>query len=151
WALGLAHLAELREFDAQAAQRSSLTGRVLEPWRAILAVALWLQEKHGIAGLFDRMELLSQTYQKERGELEFSNPGLVMLVALNQMMDGRDSLELVPKDVAAQMNQLARDQDLVEEGKDFTNHWRVGWLLKRLRFRRLPNAGTKRWEMSRAD
>ncbi len=46
--------------------RAALQGRSLEPWRAILAVALWLQDGGvsggGIAGLFDRMNRLSVAY-----------------------------------------------------------------------------------------
>ena len=42
WALALAHLPVLPAFDAQAAAQARLAGRALQPWRAVLAVALWL-------------------------------------------------------------------------------------------------------------
>ncbi len=42
WLLALAHMAELRECEATVAAASSLGGRNLEPWRALLAVAAWL-------------------------------------------------------------------------------------------------------------
>jgi hypothetical protein len=151
WALGLAHLAELRECDARVPGRARLMGRNLEPWRAVLAVALWLQEGHGQAGLFDRMEELSRKYQEERGSLEAGDPVRVLILALRRLLDSRDAAEPVPKDVAAHMNEVARGEDLADEGKDFTNPRRVGWLLKRLRFQRLPNDRTKRWQVTRAE
>jgi hypothetical protein len=70
WALGLAHLPELTAHDRDAAALASLAGRNLDPWRAILAVAHWLQERHGIADLFDTLEKLSRNYQVERGDYE---------------------------------------------------------------------------------
>jgi hypothetical protein len=86
WALALAHLPEFRDCARAANQKARLTGRNLEPWHAILAVALWL-DRHdpGAAlrreaplagpggemesretGLWDRMEDLSVRYQAER-------------------------------------------------------------------------------------
>jgi hypothetical protein len=58
WALGLTHLAELPEHDAYVARAARLTGRNLQPWRAILAVAAWLDAR-GMGGLWDRMAFLS--------------------------------------------------------------------------------------------
>jgi hypothetical protein len=46
-----------------------LTGRNLEPWRALLAVARWLDDR-GVAGLCMRLEQLSIDYQLERTQLE---------------------------------------------------------------------------------
>ena len=51
---------------------AQLTGRNLEPWRAILAVALWLDD-HGTAGLFERLDALSVAYQTERTDLEIGD------------------------------------------------------------------------------
>jgi hypothetical protein len=59
WALGLANLPLLPAHDKEAAAAARLAGRDLEPWRAVLAVAHWLQERHGAEGLFARLERLS--------------------------------------------------------------------------------------------
>ena len=77
WALALRHLKELREYDRKVPELASLSGRNLEPWRALLAVALWLQDK-GASRLFEKLDGLSQTYQKGRAELE--TPDLTSLV-----------------------------------------------------------------------
>ena len=40
WALALAHLPTLHEYERAVNEKARLAGRTLEPWRAILAVAL---------------------------------------------------------------------------------------------------------------
>lgn len=137
WALGLANLPELPEHDRQAASLSCLAGRPLEPWRSILAVAHWLQERHGVAGLFDRMEQLSLAYQQERGDYEEHDGTRVLFRALLELTRGEnESADLLPKDIAQTMNRIAKEEDLAEADKEFTNARRVGWLMKRQRFRK---------------
>ena len=97
WALALAHLPALRECERTAIRDARLAGRTLEPWRAILADALWLDghDPDGVlkrserpsptgpladeedddrerpeTGLWERMEALSVAYQRERSGLE---------------------------------------------------------------------------------
>jgi hypothetical protein len=57
------------EFDKCVGKNARLTGRALQPWRAVLAVAEWL-DKNGVTGLWERMEKLSVDYQNERPDLE---------------------------------------------------------------------------------
>ena len=155
WAIGLANLPCLRKYDAEAAQRSRLKGRNLEPWRTILAVALWLQEEHGVSGVFDRMEALSVTYQQERGELEASDPVRLAILALWPMVVEQQTgvLEFKTSELTMRMNGLARGFDLVDSsGEKFTNEKRVGWLLRRLRFEKAPPGKTqRRWCATRAE
>lgn len=44
WALALAHLPDLRRHERAVSDEARLAGRSLEPWRAILAVALWADD-----------------------------------------------------------------------------------------------------------
>ena len=81
WALGLAHLHELPAYEAMVNQHAGLTGRNLEPWLGVLAVAAWLEDK-GAAGLGQRMEALSQAYQRERPNVETSDETLIVIRAL---------------------------------------------------------------------
>src|SRR5262245_41288979 len=69
WALAVTHLPALSACERRVNDESDLTGRNLEPWRAILAVALWLDE-NGAEGLSKRMRDLSIGYQKERNDFE---------------------------------------------------------------------------------
>jgi hypothetical protein len=152
WALGLAHLPELPAHDRTAAELAALVGRNLDPWRPILAVAHWLQERHGVEGLLDRMEALSVDYQRnERGEYEDNDRTRVLFRVLLGLCVGKQPPETVtmsPGDVATSMNNLASAENLAEEGKAFTSARKVGYLLKRQRFRRpaeRSNRG-KQWE-----
>ena len=72
WATALANLPSLPSHEKAASAKASLTGRNLEPWRGILAVAHWLTAI-GAYGLWDRLERLSVEYQKERVDLELSD------------------------------------------------------------------------------
>ena len=109
WALALAHLPALRECERTAIHQARLAGRTLEPWRAILAVALWLDEHDpgGIlkrsqppspadaladlenehqecpqTGLWERMETLSVAYQRERSGLETDDLSTLVIRAM---------------------------------------------------------------------
>jgi hypothetical protein len=157
WAVGLRHLPELAAFDRRAAAAAALSGRNLDPWRPILAVALWLQEAHAEDGLYDRMEQLSRDYQEhERGEYEQGDQTRVLFRALLAQAGGLDpaaTVTISPKDVAAAMNGIAADENLTDGDKPYTTARRVGWLLKRQRFRR-PQARSvrgKQWESTAAE
>jgi hypothetical protein len=155
WAVGLAHLPEVRQYDAQAAARASLSGRDLEPWRAMLAVALWLQDRHGVADLFRRVEGLMLSYQQERGDFEATHDTRVLVKALLKLATLAKRKKVIvfsPKELAEQMNRLAREDDQVEEGERFTSPRKVGWLLKQQRFRRSSrSAKGKFWQASRQE
>jgi hypothetical protein len=155
WALGLTSLSALREHDIQAAQKATLSGRDLEPWRSMLAVAHWLSEDHGYIGLFERMQELSTNYQTERGELEARDPVRVLVKALFALLQGRDSMDFTPKELADAMNKVAVEDGLADENapeeKRFTSARKVGWLLKRQRFEKGQRGNrAKNWSIARA-
>jgi hypothetical protein len=156
WALGLAHLTEIPAHDREAAAAAHLAGRTLDPWRPILAVAHWLQERHEIEGLFDRLEALSMSYQVERAETEAEDRTRVLFRALLQLTEGerRDrSVPFLPGRVSEVMNEIARSENLTDGDRPFTTPRRVGWLLKRCRFRRSRDRSDKGkpWEATRAE
>jgi hypothetical protein len=115
WALAVTSLPDLRGHDAGAARLARLSGRDLEPWRAVLAVAHWLDRRHGVAGLFDRMEALSVEYQGERCGLEERDPVRVAVKALFGMLGERTELDFAPKELACAMNTLAVEDGLADE------------------------------------
>jgi hypothetical protein len=155
WAVGLAHLPELPCHDREAAGLAALAGRNLEPWRAVLAVAHWLQERHGVAGVLDRMQALSVAYQGERGEAEAEDRTRVLfraLLDLSRESGPDDTVTIRPGEVAQAMNRIAEAEDLAEGDKAFTSARRVGWLLKRQRFRKgEADEHGKRWEATRQE
>jgi len=155
WILGLANVTELRAFDRRAVARARLTGRDLDTWRMILAVALWLEEKHGVAGLFHRMEALSVTCVAERNELEAPNDQTCLVIkALIQMISVNPGNLLVfdPTTLAEHVNQIARALGLVESNKDFTNSKSVGWTLTKLRVKKTTAGKTrKRYQITKQE
>jgi hypothetical protein len=139
WALGMTHLPELPGHDARAAAAAELSGRDLEPWRAVFAVALWLDERHGVAGLHRRMTGLAAAYQEERGGFEADPQTRVLFQALLGLLAGRpgcDEITFSPAELAGRMNHLAREEGLCEKDKEFTTPRKVGWALKKKRFRK---------------
>ena len=158
WALGVTNLTFLREYDRMAAEHASLVGRDLEPWRSVLAVALWLQENHGVDGLFMRMLRLSETYQVERSDLEAGDQVRVAVKALDEMTSKLPTPDspytFEPGLLASAMNLIAVEEGLTEDAegeKKFTNAKRVGWMLKRLRFDKEIPGRNKRWKTTRAE
>jgi hypothetical protein len=75
-------------YEARVSRESALVGRDLEPWRALLAVALWLDDR-GVKGLAKLMEALAVVYQAERAELE--TPDLPRLVIQALVRSAADS------------------------------------------------------------
>jgi hypothetical protein len=155
YALALAHLPQLPAHDRTAADLAALAGRNLDPWRPILAVAHWLQERHGVSGLFDRLQALSVDYQRnERGESEAEDRTRVLFRALLELGAGPDGIvKIRPGEVAARMKEIAQSENLTETDKEFTSPRKVGWLLKRQRFRRSPDRieKGKLWEATRQE
>jgi hypothetical protein len=139
WATGLEHLPKLRAYDKEAAGLAKLSGRVLDPWRPILAVALWLEREHGCAGLFEEMEKLSQDHQGEREDLKASNPTRVAVLALWELVrDQSGDTEFTSSSLADRMNLTAKELEIPPQkrAEEFTNSRKVGWLLKRLRMQK---------------
>lgn len=156
WAIGLLGLPGLPPFDAEAASRARLSGRDLEPWRAILGVALWLQEVHGVSGLFDRMEGLSVSYQEDRSDLEASDPTRLAIVALQAMCRDAESdgsaMIFDTTTLTDRINALAVEEEVATDGEPLVNTRRVGRLLERLRFQKAERtARRKRWKTTAAE
>jgi hypothetical protein len=61
-------------------ERAGPTDRA-QPWRAIRAVALWLDD-HGTVGLFERLDALKVAYQEERVYLEAGDLTALVIRAL---------------------------------------------------------------------
>lgn len=155
WALGLANLAQMREYDRRAAERATLTGRDLEPWRGILAVALWLQERHQVAGVFDTLLALSVTYQNERGHLEYDNQTRLAVETLLDLFEARGQpalLSFTTAEALAAMNRRAEAADLGSESEPYITAKKLGWLFKSLRrLAKDDDPKARGWKITRDD
>jgi len=110
WAIGLAHLPFLRFFENYVSNYAHLSGRNLQPWKAVLAVAAWLDsidtEKRlkgssspdeggsnnpeSQDGLWCRLEALSWRYHQEEGkEIQSGDLTNLLIQSLCKLADAR--------------------------------------------------------------
>lgn len=152
WGLALSSIRQVRQYEGELNEHTELIGRALDPWRGVLGVALWLDQHAGISGLFGRMTRLSQSYQREREELEADDPTRLAVYCLGDMLaDHSDPAPLIFKtaDLTDRMNKRGKEIDAVEEGREI-KIVRVGRLLGRLRLKKPPNMpGRRRWLITR--
>ena len=142
WAFSLVNLRKLPEFDNWVGSNAGLTGRALQPWRAILAVAAWL-DRNGVNDLWKRMEDLSMSYQNERPDLEM--PDLTSLVirgicdicditAISDINTERGRT-FKTKDITEKIISIVKD-DEIDIDPENINSRRVGRTLSNLRLRK---------------
>src|SRR6185503_11833904 len=81
WSVALANLTDLGAYEAHVNRTATLTSCNLEPWRAALAVAAWLQD-NGLSGLYDRLSRLSVQYQSERQKVSTDDVVVLVIRAL---------------------------------------------------------------------
>lgn len=160
WALALCYLTELPAYEAQIGQQASLSGRNLEPWKAILAVAAWLED-HGVPGLYARIEQLSRDYQRERPEFETADLTTLVVRALLNAVNAIYAVNAVSKgsirevkfttaDIMRHTIEVASNME-IDISPDSINVYTVGRMMSKLRFK--PNRTEKRkgWRVPLAD
>jgi len=160
WALGLAHLAEMQKYDRYVGEHARLAGRNLQPWRAILAVAAWL-DTNGRSGMWEKMEELACNYHyNEKPNLETGDLTRLIIRALchcaisaNSANNGETLEKWVfeTKEITQTSGRLASAEDA---GSGDINSHRVGRILGQMRLEPSPRPGGKgsrRWEVARAD
>jgi hypothetical protein len=151
WALALANLPKLRQYESIVGDESPLTGRNLEPWWAVLSMAKWLEDE-GVEGVYRRMCDLSVTYQTERAELESADLNALIIRALCKEVgfsvdevragDVTRSFVLVKTHTLTDtFKSLAVELEADIEVEHITAK-RVGRSLGRMRFQHVKEAGT---------
>ncbi len=154
YATALANLVAVRECDSLAVAKARLVGRNLEPWRAILGVAYWLDHRCGMAGLFDRIEALSVAYQTERADMEADNQVRLIVTGLDELFAAKpneNTLIFTPTELAEVINRLVvRDGIVMQDEQQLTAN-KLGHKLKALRFDRPPTRSrqSKVWRVTR--
>lgn len=159
WALSLSHLPELSQYETLVNDHADLTGRTLEPWRALLAVALWLDD-NGQKGLWGRMHGLAKTYQDERRELESSDLTVLVIRALchcagsaiSATANGTPQKEWVFKtqNITEAVRLIAQESEL-DLNLDEISSQRVGQVLSKMRLKQKPRPGgrgSRLWQVT---
>jgi hypothetical protein len=158
WAFGLKNLSVLSTWNKWVGDNSRLNGRNLQPWRAVLAVAKLLDES-GVAGLYQRMEDLSLSYQNKRFELESSDFNRVVLESLcdcairainaNSAMKTMKTMRISVLEITISVNKIIEEQDIDLESINIDNK-SIGKVLAKLRFdkaSRKGGQGSRMWEI----
>ena len=186
WLLALANLTKVKAYDRKAANKASLHGRLLDMWRGSLAVALWLDEidKTGslkranengeLETLFERLNRLSLSYQKQRADLEKVDFTRITLrsvarcilgnseesFALSEFRSFGSHWKLLTADVAERAKKIIDDEEIevdftAKDEKEFDDKLRkrIGRELKKLRFTsdRQGGTGKSRWLVQISD
>ena len=151
WSLGLSKLPLLSNWDKWVGKNAKLIGRNLQPWRPVLAVAIWM-EKCGVEGLYARMEKLALDYQKERPDLETADTTRVVIQALCSCANAATRANRTTKkpgqfivkvaNVTAAAAKIIEEEDLDLEARNLDKK-RVGRILAKLRFPEAPRPGGK--------
>ena len=165
WAVGLAHLAALTDYETKVNERATLTGRNLEPWRAVLAVALWLED-HGATGLWERIENLSVAYQGERAEIESGDMTALVIRSLcrcigadvsdvSDIADVRNKgldWTFTTKFITETAKTIAEELELDINPEHITSR-RLGKTLRKLRFRTAKKGRTseRAWRVTASE
>lgn len=170
WSLAVVHLPQLSEYESQVNESAGLTGRDLEPWRPVLAVASWLEDA-GISGLYGRMERLSMRYQSERQQLESCDLASLVIRALCKCLNcdvvtlsddcdvepdeggEHQKVFLLTADIESAARSIAEAEDLDIDTVFDIDRKAVGRTMRKLRFEHGNEGGTHRkgWKVSRAE
>jgi hypothetical protein len=171
WALGLAHLPTMHEYERAVNEKARLAGRTLEPWRAILAVALWLEDhdpqnllrrttrrpredRYSVEitenGLWEHLEGLSAQYQTERSDLEAGDLTVLVIRALC-VWTARAIIEAIRHSGEAPSSFVVTTDEVVAFAQALTKkdegdpasitHWHIGRVLGRMRLAKAPRPG----------
>ena len=165
WAVGLAHVSGAGAVrDARQRARRELLGRSLEPWRSILAVALWLDDVRGGGRLYEEMSGLAAAYQAERRDLEREDLTTLVLEAVARLAGGTirtvrtirtintegssDEICLSTTEVTEEVRRMMEERES-ELQLDWANPRRVGRILSKLRFTKGRYEHIRAWSISR--
>jgi hypothetical protein len=161
WSVALANFSQISSFDSKVKELSPLVGRALEPWRAILAVALWL-ESEGVVGIGERMNNLSIKYQKERKSVETEDLTSLIIRAICKLLKcevvrlgeecevRKGSVFMRTSAIELEAQTIALDMELDIDMQEVSAN-RIGRRLSQARFEHKREGGTGRygWKIDR--
>jgi hypothetical protein len=161
WSVALANLSDLTKYDKIVSEKAHLSGRSLEPWKALLAIAMWLDDQ-GVPGLWDRMNQLSLDYQKERPELETDDFTALVIRGLKRTVENQlgydisdacdvsDTNKVTPctfffktKEITETTKTVAAEMEADIKQEDITSN-KIGRTLGAMRFKKGRESGSGR-------
>lgn len=155
WSTALEHLAEMPTFDKLIGDKSELIGRDLQPWRAILAVAAWL-EKLGVEGIWKRTEALaSGAYQTERVDLEKVDINRIAIRAVGEFIKNKPTERqwTFPTQTIVDLMKSIINEDEIEIDQGIINSQMLGHRFHKMRFLKAERKPKKsrEWKINRQE
>jgi hypothetical protein len=151
WALALSQLSTLAQYDLIIAERSRLIGRDLQPFRGLLAVAKWLDDR-GVVGLWERIESLASTiYQVERETLEVADETRVIvmtLISFAQAEPEAHELKIATANIVERMKKIIEDEE-IDINTERLNSKSIGRRLSKMRLTKSPDKTNRGWIVKR--
>ena len=152
WVISVRHLVRIHECDVKASELSQLVARNHDIFRMPLAIAYWLQNEHGVAGVFDHVSAIANSHQTAK--LDAGGYDLLHLVleAVSDLVTASDQESTcVPTSEIAEAVKAVADREEQDDVVPFSKlNQRVGMLLGRLGFEKNRSHGSKRsWLLTR--
>jgi hypothetical protein len=151
WSMSLTYLAEMPAFDKLVGEESKLIGRDLQPWRAILAVAAWL-DSMGVSSLWGKIESLAAgTYQQERVDLEKVDINRIAMYALGEYVartPSKTEWSFSTQAIVEIMHRLIDDEE-IELDKNFITAQKLGHRFNKMRLSKDLNQRPRLWKLTR--
>jgi hypothetical protein len=151
WAMSLFYLPDMPAFDKLIGEKSKLIGRDLQPWRAILSVAAWL-DSMGVSNLWKKIEALAAgTYQDERVDLEMVDINRIAMRALGEYVaqtPSKTEWSFSTQTIMEIMHRLIDDEE-IEIDKDIIKTQMLGHRFKKMRLPKDENTRPRLWKISK--
>jgi hypothetical protein len=159
WLTALFHGSKLSAHDRKVAASGSTHGRSFQPWRAIHAVASWL-EGEGIEGLRDRMAAAMTAYHGDELLNSMRGGRTIVIRGLSRMVDHRlktdptlgENREIVfrTRELVEYVDAVAYEEDLIGKDENYITSRSMGWHLKKMRLRRpsTRSADAREWAVT---
>jgi hypothetical protein len=152
WAMSLEHLSGMPAFDKLIGEKSRLIGRDLQPWRAILSVAAWL-DSMGVSSLWGKIEALAAgTYQEERIDLEKVDINRIAMMAMGEFAakDPAKKEWLFSTQAIVEIMHSMIDADEIDIDKNIINAQMLGMRFKKMRLPKREYPRPRLWKIGLA-
>ena len=151
WAMALANIAAMPAYDKLIGEKSKLIGRDLQPWRAILAIAAWL-DSMGVSSLWGKIESLAAgTYQDERVDLEKVDINRIAVLALGEYVaqtPTKSEWSFSTQTIVEIMHRIIDDEE-IELDKNIIGTQMLGHRFKKMRLPKDENQRPRLWRITR--
>jgi hypothetical protein len=132
-------------------EKSKLIGRDLQPWRAILAIAAWL-DSMGVSSLWGKIESLAAgSYQEERIELEKIDINRIALLALSEYVaqtPDKTEWSFSTETIVKIMHRLI-DDDEIDLDKVYITPQKIGHRFQKMRLHKREYPRPRQWNITR--